>query len=462
MGEYKGNGRTLANPVKFTINEQGPDCYGSGNSRGSGDDTNTFLGATGRIADIEALNNSTKGLELLNKTAAAGGPNATRLINGGVDSVLDTVLSPAGIGAQDVYGPINRVSPSATNKAIFSAGEISDKLKDGDFSSSDIPLYTRDFANVMKISARIITPSETQKFEPKCSAPPYAMDMMRFGVKQNYRFMATFEFNEPYSQTLGNLTHAFGLKTCDRPQVNVEYEDINMYNYRTKVPLRTVYNPISMEFYDDQWSQALDFYNMYLQTVSPIANMEEQEQMFEEWGMNFGNQYNSKAIGGASGDAHATHNYSGSFGPNDPSFGPGSINIIRKITIYHLYRGGGILDRYQIYNPKITEMGLDQLSMEGGSTGIVNMQFAYDSVYIDTFWESDVFKEEILEASSGSGRNSAALFQVATEPLPEGAVNTPNGKLIEQEATVASEQDKGILDTVQTGLQSASDFFTGL
>jgi hypothetical protein len=120
------------------------------------------------------------------------------------------------------------------------------------------------------------------------------------------------------------------------------------------------------------------------------------------------------------------------------------------------------LDRYQIYNPKITEMGLDQLSMEGGSTGIVNMQFAYDSVYIDTFWESDVFKEEILEASSGSGRNSAALFQVATEPLPEGAVNTPNGKLIEQEATVASEQDKGILDTVQTGLQSASDFFTGL
>ena len=461
MGEYRGNGRALANPIKFSISDSGPNCYNSDSASGSGDTGGDFLGAASRITQVEALNGSTKGLQLLNKTVAAAGPGAAKLVNGGASAVMDTVLSPAGMDSQTVLGPINRLSPDVANKAIFSSNEIHKKIKDGNFSSSDIPNFTRDFANVIKLGGKLFTPKSDKPFEPQCSVPPYAMDLMRFGVKQNYRFLVAFEFNDPYSKTLGELSHAFGVKTCERPNVTFDHEDVNIYNYRTRVQTKTTFQPITMTFYDDQWSQALDFYNMYLNIVSPITNMQgHSSYSYEQRGMDFVEGLASgKTEGGSLQVSQSTHDYAGSFGPFATVSGPGSTNIIKSIKIYHLYRGGGLMDVYSVYNPKIMEMGLDELSTEGGSTGLINMSFAYDAFHIETFEDpnSDDNWDIVSMASDGGGRASSAIFPIYPVPLPDGAVGTPGGDLSAEPPTAPPEPTSFLGKTKKV----VGDFFGG-
>jgi hypothetical protein len=84
---------------------------------------------------------------------------------------------------------------------------------------------------------------------------------------------------------------AFITKSSTRPQVDFEYEEVNMYNYRTHVPKRTIFQPMTMRFIDDQTGTTTRFYELYLKAMSPIASMSPVASgvvgMFEDSSMDF-------------------------------------------------------------------------------------------------------------------------------------------------------------------------------
>lgn len=401
MGEYSANAG-IKNPIKFVVDANAPGC--PKNDYGIDSDGPGLMGALGRIGEISALNKATKGLNIFTSTILGVGPGAEKAVNSAGASVLDKMLSDdnATGGSNGDVSFVNRINPDAINNSVAQIESLQEKAKSGNLSFADVPAAARDVADVFRTASNIFNPSGSDdKLTKKCIAPNYAEDLVRFGVKQNYRFVIQFKFTPYFASSLGTLSHTFGAKNCDRPTVAVEYDDVNFYNYRTKVPRKTSYNSISMSLLDDQWSQALDFYNMYLQTISPISNTfpSEDTQHLEQRGMDF----ESKAAfvyPGKFGGNHIGSSYSGSLG----SFGfDTSINIIDNITIYHLYDGGGKTDIYTLYNPKVSEMSLDQLDAAGGSTGVVDFTFEYDAVNIYTYETSENVADEIKTASAGGG-----------------------------------------------------------
>lgn len=184
------------------------------------------------------------------------------------------------------------------------------------------------------------------------------------------------------------------LKQATRPQPTVTYQDVNFYNYRTKIATKVDFGTMTITFYDDIRNRAHDIFDLYLKNISPIANIP-------------GN-VNASSLG-----IHALN--------NDDTFNPSSLGalsetdnegLIRSITINHYLpidysKFSGFTDfaegtklpftivQYVFLNPKIVNMALDDLDMSQNDTSAVTLTFVYDSVFINK-------EEGTMDAVSGT------------------------------------------------------------
>jgi hypothetical protein len=203
----------------------------------------------------------------------------------------------------------------------------------------------------------------------------YATELIAYAPKYKYLFVVEIEWKESYAQQMKDIQAAFVIKNSTRPNINVEYEDINMYNFRTQVPRRVMYQPMTMRFYDDDKNQSMIFWNAYLKAVSPISNMTF-PGMFDESGMGFDSLNSASAYG------FSTHNYSASYGPTNT---PNEKDILKQINLYHMYNQGLLMNVYQFYNPRIESLVLDEVDMANGSDGTeVEITFKYDALNVST------------------------------------------------------------------------------
>jgi len=380
----------VSNSVKFKITDvkQGQGSQGSA----------TFLGAIGKLSNIQALGKATKGLTAIHQTAIAGGPGLTNLINSGGKGVVDFVARVGGSDEQgnptltgnDVFGAINKINPSTVNSAVAAGDDIVDKLKNGEFNLETIPQYTRDFANLFKLGARLLDPFFKKKPETVIevqSHPNYAQDYVDIfgGPKFPWKYAVKFDYNPTYQQ-IGDLPAAFMVKSCDRPQVEYDTEDVNYYNYRSKLIKKTSFKPISMSFYDDQLSSVLAFINTYMQIMIPITNISKDttsQGIYDGKDINGlinsfdrSNQHNGKKTA----PELPVHNNAASLSIMDDSTVTQS--ILSQITIYHFTHGGAFCDVYRLINPKIIDMQLDQLNNATNDASAITVTWAYDNINI--------------------------------------------------------------------------------
>jgi hypothetical protein len=185
----------------------------------------------------------------------------------------------------------------------------------------------------------------------------------------------------PNDESLDMKEMIFPIKQASRPNITFTYEDVNYYNYRTKVATKTDYGTFQLTFYDDVQNTAHFFFDSYLNKVSPVSNINPftdapVNDALDEAGrglnnFNFGNRH--RAFGG-----------SGSIGPlaDDAKLG-----FIKRITIRHYYitQGLGDIDfiDYVYVNPKVVNMTLDELDMSDTEVNLITLNFNYDYVYID-------------------------------------------------------------------------------
>jgi hypothetical protein len=164
-------------------------------------------------------------------------------------------------------------------------------------------------------------------------------------------------------QDFGPLDMAFTVKRSTRPIPRFTYEDVNYYNFRSKVITRTEFEEMTMAFHDDTLNFATQFYHAYTRAMIPITGLETGESdMLEQRGMDFiGNTLRANEIR----DAIGANTYAASSGPlfNDRK------QIFKEIRLYHLFDNGNRMNVWRFLNPRITSINLDDLDMSNSNEG---------------------------------------------------------------------------------------------
>lgn len=149
----------------------------------------------------------------------------------------------------------------------------------------------------------------------------------------------------------------FGIKQISRPNPTINYEDVNYYNYMTKVATKMDFGSINIILYDDRMNRAHKIFKEYLRAVSPITNLNrEQSKNLINLGMS-----TSSGIGKL---------------PDTGKNGP-----INSIRVTHFITMNDTVI-YDYLNPKIQNVVLDELDMSTSDVNTINFTFIYDSFNI--------------------------------------------------------------------------------
>lgn len=225
----------------------------------------------------------------------------------------------------------------------------------------------------------------------------YAADLSSstFAPKHRFLFKVHFHFNAPYVGGPENHLFSYLIKEISRPKISFDYQDVNMYNFRTKVMTNVKHDSMSMTFYDDIGNSVQDFFNYYQRAHSPISrtNTETASAQFETSGMDFKNANSSTGIGGG---------YSAAMG----SLNDNAINVLHFIELEQYFAHGTQRNIYKFINPRIESFDFDDATVDGQELHSVKVNFNYDAIIIDT------------AASKGPAKSSFGTHDImgATKP----------------------------------------------
>lgn len=348
-----------------------------------------FGTAVGKIGDLEVLNSIGAGkigqglrtVASVSNTIRSGCGSLPSIIGGTIEKGAEWVLGQTGIAAS-MIDAVRQFNPGIANQAWGQAQSIYNQVKQGHFKATDIPGYLQDFQNLERLGRNIFTPETVQGTQSvDCLSSPYAMDLIAKAPKFKFMFVVSFVFEREYSMLMNIAEEvAFVVKRSTRPNIRFQTEDVNYYNFRTKVITKTEFEDMTMSFHDDMTNAGMEFYNAYRNAVSPITNLGSSDTIGlidpENSGMDFQGLFKSQNI-----KTGIKHNlYSGSRGP---LLGTNK-EILKSVRLFHIYDGGRKMNVFQFLNPRIIEMALDDVDMSVSEGSEITLKFNYDSVYIHT------------------------------------------------------------------------------
>ena len=249
----------------------------------------------------------------------------------------------------------------------------------------------------------------------------YAADLIQYAPKHRFMFKVEFKFNPTYVEKLmgGREKNAFTflVKMVDRPKVEFVYEDVNYYNYRTKVLKEIRHDALSMTFIDDIGNNTTDFFNAYRKSYSPISRNAFptglDPRMAAMTGMNFSfplieNQQDTAARGFLANNA---------------------INVLDSVIIRQIFAHGTRMCEYTFHNPRILRFDFDEVNHETGEGNGLSVQFDYDALYVSEMKSTDGTpapmwgKTDILGNRPGSGAGGISPAERVAGGLFDTAIN---------------------------------------
>ena len=206
--------------------------------------------------------------------------------------------------------------------------------------------------------------------------------------KLKFLFKVEFIFTEAakraYPEVFGAKTSndfTFMIKMVDRPKVDFEYEeDVNMYNFRTKVLKKIRHRDLTIQFMDDAGNRVFTFFRTLMMLHSPITRRQ----------MERDNSLTKPSAGSiTTGSGMAFTNTGDSTTNRDnahravvnSSFG-NSIEAIRVKQIFVDPQSGLAnatkMVAFDFMNPRVISFDLDELSHEANEVNLLTMIFDYD------------------------------------------------------------------------------------
>ena len=306
-----------------------------------------LLEATGIHSDNAKLLNP-KQQYIVNNAHAA----ATEIVN----AKLDGTLTDKSIKQLSNYNGNEslKYSNSPIGKLAANINELSD---------SQAALMKGDNVPAAAYSNGTVTTTTTQSPESiglLSSEKNYAQILNNYPPKNKFLYIVEIQFYAEYTHGVP-ANFVFLIHKFDRPEVSIEYEEVNMYNFRTNVPKKTNYGPITLEMHDDIQNESMNFLVSYLRRISPLFNQQYTTSL-EHNGMNPENTSSSYGL-------YTTEN---------------NINIIQTINVYHLYNLSNTMDKHTFNNPKIEKATMSELNMAESTGSSITLSLIYDNYFLNT------------------------------------------------------------------------------
>ena len=250
-----------------------------------------------------------------------------------------------------------------------------------------------------------------QPFSGHWQSTRYAADLIQYAPKHRFMFKVEFKFHPAYAAKLqgGREKNAFTflVKMVDRPKVEFVYEDVNYYNFRTKVLKEIKHEPLSMSFIDDIGNNTTDFFNAYRKAFSPISRKQ------------FGTAFSPLAA------QVAGMNYSHPLAENQDDtatrgvLAGDAMNVLESVIIHQIFAHGSRMCTYTFYNPRIARFDFDEVNHESSDMGNgLTVSFDYDALYVSEVTQTDGTpapmwgKTDILGNMPGHGGNVSTMSKV--------------------------------------------------
>lgn len=210
--------------------------------------------------------------------------------------------------------------------------------------------------------------------------------------KLKFLFKVEFVFTEeakrafPELAKSGSQDFTFMVKSVDRPKIDFEYEDdVNMYNFRTKVLKKIRHRELTMTFMDDTGNRVLDFFRTLMMIHSPITRRQMTRQSASSYDARIAAPtVSDQKLGNGMNFADPSD-----FKTNDTAI-RGTVNsevgnAIQTVRVKQMYvNPGSTINRaveetiFDFLNARLVSFDLDDLSHEGSDANLITMQFDYD------------------------------------------------------------------------------------
>lgn len=163
---------------------------------------------------------------------------------------------------------------------------------------------------------------------------------------------------------------------CDKPKIQLNHQDVNYYNFRTRVLTHVTLSPLSMTLLDEIGDTVHGFFSGYLKKTSDQAS-------------------------GGYGIDTGTGGSSSSKPYEQTGFSSG-----RKIIIQQIFANGLADNKFKFKNPRIETFDFDELSMEDTNGSLLNITFSYDALECETGNGSPIYTWGETDISMGGGSSN--------------------------------------------------------
>jgi hypothetical protein len=225
----------------------------------------------------------------------------------------------------------------------------------------------------------------------------YVSDNYARAPKLGFLYFVSFNINptalaNSYWPKNGQQDVGLLVKKVDQPKFKIATETINQYNRKTNVQTKITYEPISIEFHDDNSEITNNLWINYYKYYYEDSNYNKDGVAFSDTKFNIDN-----------------FRYGLDNGQTVPFFD--------SVDIFVLHQGK--FTQMTIKNPLITQWDHDSLNQSEGTKILQNkMTLAYESVYYST--------GEIVPGSTPNGF-AARYYDNVHSPLRVGTELNPNG-----------------------------------
>lgn len=232
----------------------------------------------------------------------------------------------------------------------------------------------------------------------------------QFRPKMKFLFRVEFLFKDGVLEQFGRAdwqrNFTFLIKSVDRPKVDFEYEDVNQYNFRTKVLRQIKHRELTMTFIDDVGNNVYEFFRFMMMVHSPITRR---------------SVYATQSIA----DAHVAYTtgsgmeFSQGLGDINDFAHRGAIgtdigNVIQAIKVTQLFLNQtNQLDSatkqvsFFFINPRMVSFDLDDVNHEVSEPNLFTMQFDYDFMVMSKMDPLEVLPAEKQLPPKGSAPGDA-------------------------------------------------------
>lgn len=215
------------------------------------------------------------------------------------------------------------------------------------------------------------------------------------------------KFKFLFKVKIGGGSWQYYVKSATKPKVKMVHQDVNYYNFRTKVLTQVTFDPMTIVLWDEIGNSVNKFFATYLSTVS---------------GQGSGNWGIDKSFDGAKSSSSSKSYRNAGYG--DPT--------LATVVIEQIFANGTKSNRFTFKNARIESMDLDDLTMDTTEMNTLSITFNYDSLECTTVNHSVIHTDpsaakDLLRGGGAGGPAFGANDDGRQfDPFSIGGASSPN------------------------------------